>query len=142
MKGIIHAGADILKFADRLASEKIPVIWSGTTAVPRRWEAIDLNYRTAAALAEKGVLFALTEGGRGPGSRNVRRLPVSASLSVAYGLSEEEAVEAITINPARILGVDDQVGSLERGKTANVIIFNGRERGNAKTGSRNTNSTI
>ncbi len=122
LKGIIHARAGILKFADQLAAKKIPVIWAGTTTVPSRWEAMDLNYHTAAALAEKGVLFALSEGGRGPGSRNVRRLPVPASLSVAYGLSEEQAIEAITINPARILGIDDQVGSLEKGKTANVII--------------------
>jgi imidazolonepropionase-like amidohydrolase len=49
-------------------------------------------------------------------------MPVPACLSVAYGLSEDEAIKAITINPARILGIDDWVGSLEQGKTANVII--------------------
>lgn len=122
LKGIIQAGADILKYADQLAAKKIPVIWSGTTTLPKRWEPVDLNYHTAAVLAEKGVLFAFNEGGRGPGSRNVRRQPVPASLSVAYGLSEDEAIKALTINPAKILGIDDRVGSLEKGKIANVVI--------------------
>ncbi len=121
LRGILHVSGHILKFADQLAAKNIPVIWAGTTTRPDRWEPTDLNYHTAAVLAEKGVLFAFTDGS-GPGSRNVRRMPVPASLSVAHGLSEEEAVKAITINPAKILGVDDQVGSLEVGKMANVII--------------------
>lgn len=122
LKGIIHARAGILKFVDQLAARKIPVIWAGTTTIPQRWEPFDLNYHTASVFAAKEVLFAFNESGRGPGSRNVRRQPVPASLSVAYGLSEEEAIKALTINPAKILGIDDQVGSLEKGKTANMII--------------------
>jgi imidazolonepropionase-like amidohydrolase len=121
LKGIIFAGAGILKHVDELATKKIPVVWAGTTTMPARWEPIDLNYRTASVLAAKGVLFAFNET-RGQGSRNVRRQPVPASLSVAYGLSEEEAIKALTINPARILGIDDQVGSLEAGKIANVVV--------------------
>ncbi|MFC2169884.1 amidohydrolase family protein [Acidobacteriota bacterium] len=122
LKGIIHARAGILKFADKLAAEKIPVIWAGTTTIPERWEPYDLNYNTAAVLSDKGVLFAFHESGRGLGNTGVRNLPVPASISVAHGLSEEEALKAITINPAKILGVDNQVGSLEAGKTANVVI--------------------
>jgi len=122
LKGIIHARAGILKFVDQLVARKIPVIWAGTTTIPQRWEHFDLNYHTASVFAAKEVLFAFNESGRGPGSRNVRRQPVPASLSVAYGLSEEEAIKALTINPAKILGIDDQVGSLEKGKTANMII--------------------
>ena len=121
LKGIIFASAGILKFAEKLVAKNIPVIWAGTTTMPQRWEAVDKYYHAAAILAKKGVLFAFNEGGR-PGSRNVRRQPVPASLSVAYGLSEEEAIKALTINPAKILGIDNQVGSLEKGKTANVII--------------------
>jgi imidazolonepropionase-like amidohydrolase len=121
LKGIIFTEGDILKYADQLAAKKIPVVWAGTTNMPQRWEPTDKYYRTAAELAKKGVLFAFNESG-GQGSRNVRRQPVPASLSVAYGLSEEEAVKAITINPAKILGIDDKVGSLEEGKIANVIV--------------------
>jgi imidazolonepropionase-like amidohydrolase len=125
LKGIIQARGGILKYADRLAEENIPVIWAGTTAIPSRWEAFDRNFNTAAVLAAKGVRFAFDPGGWGLGNRNVRNLPLPAGISVAYGLSEEEAIKAITIYPARILGLDDQVGSLERGKTANVVIWEG-----------------
>lgn len=122
LRGILFAGSGILKYADRLAAENIPVIWGGTMTIPQRWEAYDLNYHTAAVLQEKGVLFAFNESAYGPGSRNVRRQPVPASMSVAHGLSEEAAVKALTINPARILGLSDTIGSLEKGKTANVLI--------------------
>jgi imidazolonepropionase-like amidohydrolase len=122
LKGIIYANKDIVEFADELAARKIPVIWAGTSTLPEVWEPVDLNYHSAAVLEEKGVLFAFNESRRGPGSRNARRQPVPAAISVAYGLSEEEAIKAITINPAKILGIDDKVGSLEEGKIANVVI--------------------
>jgi len=124
LRGIILASADIQKYADQLAKEKIPVIWSGTMTVPRETEPYDINLRTAGVLAAKGILFAF-ESGRGAGSRNVRNLPVPAGISVAHGLSEDEALKAITINPAKILGIDDQVGSLEAGKIANLAIWSG-----------------
>lgn len=124
LRGILYAKADILKFADQLAAKNIPVIWAGTMTIPKRWEPYDLNYHTAAILSAKGVQFALDHSGWGPSNRDVRNLPVPASMSVAHGLAEEEAIKAITIYPARILGVDDQVGSLELRKTANVVIWN------------------
>jgi imidazolonepropionase-like amidohydrolase len=123
LRGIIRARAGLFKYVNRLAQKKIPVIWAGTTGLPERWEAYDKNYFTAAALSAHGVLFAFDTGGRGPGNRNVRNLPVPAAISVAHGLSEKAAIEAMTINPAKILGIDDQVGSLEAGKVANVVIW-------------------
>ena len=125
LKGIISARAGVLKYADRLAAKRIPVIWSGTTTIPERWEPYDLNYRTASVLAEKGVLFCFDLQGFGVSSHNVRNLPVPASISVAHGLAEEDALKALTINPAKILGIDDQLGSLEEGKMANVVIWSG-----------------
>ncbi len=125
LKGILYATGDILKFADRLKQEKIPVIWAGTTRIPERWEPFDLNYRTAFLLSSKGLAFAFDQLGWGLGNRNVRNLPVPASISIAHGLSEEEAVRAMTIHPAQFLGVGDQVGSLEVGKTANVVLWKG-----------------
>lgn len=125
LKGILHIQADAVKCADQLAAEKIPVIWAGTMTIPRRWEPFDLNYHTAAVLAEKGILFAFDQAGWGPESRNARNLPVPAAMSVAHGLSEREAVKAMTINTAKILGVDSLLGSLEEGKMANVVIWDG-----------------
>lgn len=122
LRGIIGtASADVVKFAAPLAQKGIPLIWSGTTVIPRRWEAVDQNYHVAAVLAEKGVRFCFNES-RGQGSRGVRRLPVPAAISVAYGLSEEEALRALTIRPAEILGIDHLVGSLEKGKIADVVV--------------------
>lgn len=125
LKGILQARAGILKYVDQLAAKKIPVIWAGTTTIPNKWEPYDLNYRTASILADKGILFCFDQLGFGVNSHNVRNTPVPASISVAHGLSEEEALKALTIYPARILGVDDLVGSLEEGKLANVVIWSG-----------------
>ncbi|MFH1572453.1 MAG: amidohydrolase family protein, partial [Acidobacteriota bacterium] len=121
LKGIVQASAAVHKFADQLAAERIPVLWAGTMTDPGPEEPFDLYYRAAALLAEKGVLFAFDVGG----SHNVRNLPMPAALSVANGLPEEEAIKALTINPAKILGVDSMVGSLEVGKTANVVVWSG-----------------
>ena len=123
LKGILYARADILKFADELAALKVPVIWAGTTTIPQKWQPYDLNYHTAAVLAKKGVLFCFDILGFGVNSHRVRSIPVPASISVAHGLSEEEALKALTISPAKILGVDNLVGSLEVGKLANVVVW-------------------
>jgi imidazolonepropionase-like amidohydrolase len=125
LKGILYATGDVLKFADRLKQDNVPVIWAGTTRIPERWEPFDLNYRTASVLASKGLHFSFDQLGWGLGNRNVRNLPVPASISVAHGLSEEEAIKAMTILPANLLGVGDQVGSLEPGKTANIVFWRG-----------------
>jgi imidazolonepropionase-like amidohydrolase len=123
LKGILYARADILKFADELAAQKIPVIWAGTTTIPEKWQPYDLNYHTAAVLSKKGVLFCFDILGFGVNSHSVRSIPVPASISVAHGLHEEEALKALTIYPAKILGVDNLVGSLEVGKLANVVVW-------------------
>jgi imidazolonepropionase-like amidohydrolase len=123
LKGILYARADILKFADQLAREKIPVIWAGTTTIPEKWQPYDLNYHTAAVLSKKGILFCFDILGFGVNSHHVRNIPVPASISVAHGLSEEEALKALTIYPAKILGVDSLVGSLEVGKLANLAVW-------------------
>lgn len=125
LKGIIYANGDILKFVDQLAAAKVPIIWAGTATIPERWQPFDMYYHTAAILKAKNILFAFNHARRGPESRNMRNLPTAASLSVVHGLSEEEAIKAMTINTAKILGIDDQVGSLEVGKTANVAIWTG-----------------
>jgi imidazolonepropionase-like amidohydrolase len=125
LKGIIQASQGIHKYIDQLAAEKIPVIWTGTTSIPQRWEAFDLYYRTAHLFSAKGILFSYATSGFGGSSHNVRIIPRPAALSVAHGLSEKEAIQALTINPAKILGIDHLVGSLEAGKIANVVIWTG-----------------
>jgi len=123
LKGIIQANRGIDKYIDLISKEKIPVLWAGTITVPERWESYDRYYSTASLLEKKGILFAFVSSGFGSGSHNVRNLPVSAALSVAHGLSEAEALKALTIYPAKILGIDHLVGSLEEGKIANIVIW-------------------
>ena len=125
LKGILYATTDVLKYADRIKEQQIPLIWAGTTNIPRRWEPFDHNFRAGSILADKGVLFAFDQLGWGPGNRNVRNLPVPAAHSVAHGLSQEEAIRAMTISPARIFGVEQELGSLEVGKTANLALWSG-----------------
>jgi len=125
LKGILHATADVLTYADRIKEREVPLIWAGTTNIPNRWEASDHNFRTGSILAAKGIMFAFDQLGWGPGNRNVRNLPVPAAHSVAHGLAEEEALRAMTINPARIFGVDKEIGSLEVGKSADLAIWSG-----------------
>ncbi len=126
LRGILFARSGVLKHVDRLARLNIPVIWAGATTGTEPEEPYDLNFRTAAVMADKGIVFAFEKiVGRPDGRNSPRNLPVPAALSVAHGLSEEAAIKALTINPAKILGVDDQMGSLEEGKAANIVIWSG-----------------
>jgi len=123
---VIITGADAWRAAKQLKQAQVSVIISEVNALPkRRWESHDSVFRNAAKLFEKGVAFAIAFGGGGPTSSNERNLPFEAAKAVAYGLPEEEALKAITLYPARILGIDDSTGSLEVGKHATLFITDG-----------------
>ena len=92
------------------------------TDLPRNDEdPYDAVFSVAARMAEAGIRFAFTTRS----SAHTRDLPFLAGMAVAFGLSKEEALRAVTINPAEILGVGDQLGSLEEGKVANIILTEG-----------------
>ncbi|MHB8094251.1 MAG: amidohydrolase family protein [Candidatus Aminicenantales bacterium] len=102
------------------------MIWAGTADDPEEGQPYDINFRTAALLARAGVLFSIEKiVGQPDGRNSPRNLPVPAALSVAHGLSEEDAIKALTIRPAQILGVDKDMGSLEAGKIGNVVVWSG-----------------
>jgi imidazolonepropionase-like amidohydrolase len=120
---VLRGGRDAPYVADHLVARDIPVLLTGTMAAPgRAWEPYDAAYGLAGRLAELGVRFAITGGSSAP---YANRLPYEAGVAVAFGLPEEEAVRAVTLNPARIFGIDDQVGSLEEGKDATLIVTSG-----------------
>jgi imidazolonepropionase-like amidohydrolase len=79
------------------------------------------TYAAAGQLARAGVKFAFGTGGY----QNIRQLPFNAAISVAWGLPREEAIKALTINAAEILGISNRVGSIEAGKAANLLIAKG-----------------
>jgi imidazolonepropionase-like amidohydrolase len=106
---------------DEIASWKVPVIVGPIYDFPRGDERYDAVYSLPAELYKRGVKVAFA-------SYHVehnRNLPYAAGYAVAFGLPYEEALKAVTINPAEIWGVADKLGSLDLGKTANVVIANG-----------------
>lgn len=76
----------------------------------------------AARLAARGILVAISTDGI---SQSARWLPINAGLCVRYGMMEEDAMKAITINPAKILGLDNRLGSIEKHKDADIVIMAG-----------------
>jgi len=113
------------KIVDEIAQRDIPVIIGPLFFYPRnineRFEGEHAKLNNAAVLAKAGVKLVLRTGLL-PDSRN---LLTYAAFLVKYGLKEEEALKAVTINPAEIFGIADRVGSIEAGKDADLVIFNG-----------------
>lgn len=110
------------RVADKIAEAGIPVITGPVQAVPtRQSDRYDAAYANPGELSKAGVKVAL----RTMDSENVRNLPYHAGFAAAYGMGREEALKAITINAAEILGVSDQIGSIEVGKKANIFVATG-----------------
>lgn len=118
---VINHGAEAYKIADILAREKIPVIVGPVTTQPELMETLGVIYENAAILQKAGVLIAIQTND----AHNARNLPYEAGLAVANGLPYEEALKAITINPARIFHLDQESGTIEKGKRADIILANG-----------------
>lgn len=122
LKMILAGGEEAYKVKDLLRSKGIPVILRPTLSLPNdEDDAYDRLLSQPAELAAAGVRFAF-------GSFDnsfARRLGQQAANAVAYGLPYDEALKAVTVYPAEIFGVADQVGTLETGKIANIIVTNG-----------------
>ena len=123
---VLVAGPDVQYLAERLADDGIDVILNGVYQMPtRRWEAYDMAYVAAARLHEAGVRFAIGDGGGGFGATNARNLPFHAGSAAAFGLPADAALKSVTLWPAEILGVADEVGSLAPGKRATLMVTDG-----------------
>ena len=122
---VLVGGADSWMMADPLRENGIAVMVQRTHTVPRFAEDdIDLPYKLPKLLEDEGVEYCLQGEGRMP-EMNTRNLPFYAGTAVAYGLEYEQAVRALTLSTARILGIDDVCGSLEPGKDATLFISAG-----------------
>ena len=121
VKVIIHGASEGWQFADTLAARQIPVILDGVTGVPGNDDPYDLIYSNPGVLQKAGVQLAFATGG----ASSARDMPYEVGLSIAYGLDPEEGLKAMTINPAKMFGVDRDYGSIEVGKVANVIVTTG-----------------
>ncbi len=120
---VLVGASESVQVADLLKQNGIPVILSQMHALPTLADdGVDLPYQTPALLQKAGVLFAINDE---DGQHRGKNLPFNAGTAVAYGLTKEQALSAITLNAAKILGIADKTGSLETGKDANVVISEG-----------------
>lgn len=122
-KLVIVGGAESFQIASILAENKIPVILNGQHALPNTEDDdVDQPYKLPAQLVKAGVLVSISDI-----SENTKQLNLAfnAGTAVTYGLTKEEALSAITLNSAKVLGIDDITGSIETGKDANIIISEG-----------------
>lgn len=121
---IVLVGAvESLQIANLLAENKIPVILDNQHALPTTEDDdVDQLYKLPAQLKKAGVLFAINDANDQAKQKNIS---FNAGTAAAYGLDKEEALSAITLNTAKILGIDDVTGSIEVGKDANLFISEG-----------------
>ncbi|MFH2054772.1 MAG: amidohydrolase [bacterium] len=120
---VLVGGKDSWQVADLLAARDIPVILGQTQSLPAREdEPYDLPYSCASLLDQAGVKFCFSSEYSATGARN---LPFQAGQAVAGGLGQEAALRAVTLSTAEILGVADQLGSLETDKKATVVVSAG-----------------
>lgn len=123
---ILSANADVQYLAERLAADGIPVILRDVYSLPtRRWEAYDMAFVAPSVLEAAGVKFAIADSGSGMDVSNARNLPFQAGSAVGHGLSEDAALKSVTLWPAEILGVGEELGSLEVGKRATLFAATG-----------------
>lgn len=120
---VLVGASESWQIADLLKQNNIGVILSQMHNLPTLDDDdVDQPYKTPAALQKAGVLFCINDDD--PQNRG-RNLPFNAGTAVAYGLDKEAGLSAITLNAAKILGIDDVTGSVEKGKDANIIISEG-----------------
>ena len=123
---VIVGGLEAWRVAGQLKAQSVPVIVAGVHRLPlRRNDPVEAPYFNPARLQAAGVDFAIATEGDGFDTSNLRNLPYHAATAAAHGLTPAQALEAITLSPARILGVDDRYGALEPGKVATLFLADG-----------------
>lgn len=119
---VIVGGSEAWKVADLLREKGVPVILEGVHTMPPTEDSpYDLPFTHAKRLHEKGVLFCIASSD----ASNVRNLPYHVATAVVHGLPYEEGLKAITLYPARILGLEHRLGTIEPGKDANLVLTDG-----------------
>lgn len=120
---VIVGGSESYQIADLLKQNNVSVILQQPHSLPTGTDDdVDQPYKTAAQLKKAGVLFSISDDDSQTRGRN---LAFNAGTAAAYGLDKEDALAAITLNAARIMGVADKTGSIEVGKDANIVVSSG-----------------
>ena len=126
LKIMIGGGAEAWMVAEKLAAAHVPVLTGAMNNIPGSFTQLGTNQENAGLLRRAGVTVIVI--GNGPGdeeSFNVRNIKQEAGNAVAYGMSWDDALRAVTLTPAEVFGVADKIGSLQAGRDANVVIWSG-----------------
>lgn len=124
---IIAGGAEAWQVAPKLAAARVPVMTGAMNNIPGGFSNLASYQENAALLRRAGVdVILITDSGVSDGGGfNIRDIKQEAGNAVAYGMSWDDALQAVTSVPARVLGLADRYGSLEAGKVANVVVWSG-----------------
>ncbi len=124
LRAVLVGASEGYKLAEEIAEREIPVIVSPIGVGPRRMETQEASYTNAAALDRAGVTVII-KADEALGVGQMRELPLMAAFAVKGGMERETALRAITLTAAEALGVADRIGSLEAGKDADIVLFDG-----------------
>jgi imidazolonepropionase-like amidohydrolase len=123
---ILLGGYDSWRVADELKRRNVAVIVGGVLAVPNRgYESYDDAFTVPAKLSKAGVRYCIADEGGSFAAANARNVPYHAAMAEAFGLDPDEALKAVTLYPAQILGAGDKIGSIEVGKLADLQVTDG-----------------
>jgi len=120
LKLILAGAAEGWEIAGEIAAVGVPVLVQPLDNIPS-YDSLGVRYENAALLAKAGVKVVLLE----TDTHNSRNLRQQAGNAVAYGMSWDQALRAVTLSPSEVFGVADRYGSLEPGKVANVVVWSG-----------------
>jgi imidazolonepropionase-like amidohydrolase len=118
---ILANAASAWRLSAQLAAKNVPVIVGPILQEPRSMETLDVRLENAAILNKAGVPIAIQTDS----IDDVRELPFDVEYAIAYGLPRDAALAAVTLNPARFFGLEDQLGSLDVGKQADLLVLDG-----------------
>ncbi|MDQ3697529.1 MAG: amidohydrolase family protein [Gemmatimonadota bacterium] len=122
---IIGGGADAWLVADKLVAAKVPVMAGAMQNIPSSFSTLGARQENTAMLRRAGVEVLLIGTGNDPDAFNVRNIKQEAGNAVAYGMSWDDALRAVTLAPAEVFGVADRIGSLRAGRDGNVVVWSG-----------------
>ena len=122
LRVVLYGASEAWKVVGAIKESGVPVVVGPVLSLPlRREDPYDAPYANAAVLARAGIPFAIMADD----DENTRNLPFHAAMAAAYGLPHDEALRSVTIHAARILGIEQQVGTLAPGKVADIIVTDG-----------------
>lgn len=121
----IAGGSEAWRVADKLAAARVPVFAGALNNIPGSFATLGARQENPGLLRRAGVEVLLLGTGSDPDAFNVRNIRQEAGNAVAYGMSWADALRSITLVPAQLFGIADRVGSLQAGRTANVVVWSG-----------------